>query len=267
MTPLLVNLLGTAGAALAVVLVAFVVGVVTGQHKVVDVAWGAGFAAVAITGLWLSAGHGDPANRWLVTALTVVWGLRLSVHIGLRARGTGEDPRYEEMLARAKGSRNAYAFRMIYLLQGVTLWFVSLPVQVAQYHDGPLTGWAAIGIALWLVGFAFETIGDAQLARFRADPASHGRVLDTGLWRYTRHPNYFGDACVWWGLFALACLAWPGPLTVLSPLLMTYLLVRKTGKPLLERHLARTRPGYAEYVARTSGFLPWPPRSSHSKGQ
>jgi steroid 5-alpha reductase family enzyme len=149
---------------------------------------------------------------------------------------------------------------MIYLLQGVTLWFVSIPVQVAVHRGGPVTGWAAIGVILWAVGFFFETVGDWQLARFRADPATRGTVLDTGLWRYTRHPNYFGDACVWWGLFALACLhpaAWS---TILSPLLMTHFLARKTGKPLLESHLTRTRPGYADYVARTSGLLPLPPR-------
>ncbi|GAA3197534.1 DUF1295 domain-containing protein [Dactylosporangium siamense] len=255
-------MLGTLAAAFAVVLVAFAIGAATGRHRVVDVAWGLGFAAVAVTGFVLSAGHGDPATRWLVTALTVIWGVRLAAHIGIRSIGAPEDPRYERLLSKAKGSRTAYAFRMIYLLQGVTLWFVSLPVQVAQHHEGPLSWWAAIGVTIWLVGFTFETVGDAQLARFRADPANRGRVLDSGLWRYTRHPNYFGDACVWWGLFALACLQWQGWLTVASPLLMTWFLTRKTGKPLLEEQLRRTKPGYADYVERTSGFFPLPkPRS------
>ncbi|WP_433041180.1 DUF1295 domain-containing protein [Dactylosporangium sp. CS-033363] len=253
-------LAATLGAALAVVLVFFAVGTATNRHRVVDVAWGTGFAAVALTGLLLSHGRGADGTRWLVTALTVGWGLRLSIHIGRRSRGAPEDPRYDELLAKAKGSRMWYALRSIYLLQGLTLWFVSLPVQAAQYYGRGLTPWAAIGAALWLLGFAFETVGDRQLDRFRADPAGRGRVLDTGLWRYSRHPNYFGDACVWWGLYALAALAWPGPLTVLSPLLMTWLLAAKTGKPLLERHLTERRPGYAAYVARTSGFVPWPPR-------
>jgi len=248
-------LAGTLAAALAVVLVFFAIGAATGRHRVVDVAWGIGFAAVALTGLALTGGRG-----WLPAALTVGWGLRLSVHIGLRGRGAPEDPRYDELLSRAKGSRTWYALRMVYLLQGLTLWFVSLPVQAAQYYGHGLSPWAAIGVALWLTGFVFESVGDRQLARFRADPANRGRVLDTGLWRYTRHPNYFGDACVWWGLYALAATSWPGPLTVLSPLLMTWLLARKTGKPLLERHLATTRPDYAAYAARTSGFIPWPPR-------
>ena len=117
-----------------------------------------------------------------------------------------------------------------------------------------------MGAALWAVGFAFETVGDLQLTRFSSDPANRGRVLDTGLWRYTRHPNYFGDACVWWGLSVVAFSAWPGILTVLSPVLMTWLLARGTGKPLLEKDIGSRRPGYREYVERTSGFLPLPPR-------
>jgi steroid 5-alpha reductase family enzyme len=254
---MILMLLGTLGAAYAVVLAAFAVGVATGRHAGVDVAWGLGFVAVAITGALLSGG--DPPMVRLVTALTVAWGVRLAVHIALRNRGMGEDPRYERLLARAPGNRTAYAFRVIYLFQGAVLWFVSLPVQMAQRY-ATLSAWAAVGVVLWLVGFLFETVGDRQLERFRRDPASKGRVLDTGLWRYTRHPNYFGDACVWWGLYALACLSWQGALTVLSPLLMTYLLVAKTGKPLLERSLTRNRPGYADYAERTSGFVPRRPR-------
>ncbi|MEU4241307.1 DUF1295 domain-containing protein [Actinoplanes sp. NPDC026619] len=254
MTTLLVS---TAAAALVVMLAAFGIGVARGVHKGVDVAWGLGFAAVAIAAVALNA---DRPMAWLVAALTVIWGVRLAVHIGRQAgRHQGEDPRYEEMLGRAKGSRTWYAFRSVYLLQWITLWFVSLPVQVAARY-APLNALAVIGVLIWAVGLFFEAVGDEQLARFRADPAAKGRVLDTGLWRYTRHPNYFGDACVWWGLFALAALHWTGWLTVLSPLLMTWFLAAKTGKPLMERHLAETRPGYAEYVARTSGFVPRPPR-------
>jgi steroid 5-alpha reductase family enzyme len=128
-------------------------------------------------------------------------------------------------------------------------------------EKGPIGVAAWIGAALWLVGFVFEAVGDRQLARFRADPANRGQVMDRGLWRYTRHPNYFGDACVWWGLFLIACDHWTGSLTVLSPALMTFFLVKGTGKPLLEKGMRRTRPGYGEYAARTSGFFPLPPRS------
>jgi steroid 5-alpha reductase family enzyme len=258
--PLLANLGLTLATALVVVAIAFVIGVRSGRHRIIDVFWGLGFAAVALVGLGLSAGHGDPARRWLVTALTVVWGVRLAVHIARRGRGAPEDPRYERLLARAPGSRNLYALRTVYLLQGVSLWFISWPVQVAQYEPAGLGVVAWLGVGVWAVGLFFEAVGDAQLSRFQADPARRGTVLDSGLWRYTRHPNYFGDACVWWGLWLLSVASVVGVVTVVCPLVMTYLLTRRTGKPLLEAHLASTRPGYAAYVARTSGFVPLPPR-------
>jgi steroid 5-alpha reductase family enzyme len=247
---------------LAVVLVlgvTFAVAVRLGRHAVVDVAWGLGFAAVAGTSYLLSAGDGDPLRRLLLLALTTLWGVRLAMHIGLRSRGHGEDPRYEELLATAPGSRRLFALRRIYLTQGVVLWFVSLPVQVAAFQTSRpgLIAWS--GVVVWLIGFGFEAVGDYQLTRFRNDPSSRGKVLDTGLWRYTRHPNYFGDACVWWGLWLVAVDAWPGILTVLSPVLMTWLLAKGTGKPLLEKDIGARRPGYADYVRRTSGFLPLPP--------
>ncbi len=144
------------------------------------------------------------------------------------------------------------------------MWFISLPVQVAMYERDPLGVIMVVGAGVWLIGFAFESIGDRQLARFRADPASRGQVMDRGLWRYTRHPNYFGDACLWWGIFVVACAQWQGALTILSPVLMTWTLVAKTGKPLLEHDIARRRPGYADYVARTSGFIPRRPRAHPS---
>jgi steroid 5-alpha reductase family enzyme len=262
MSPLAMNLAVSACAALAVVLTAFVFGVVLGRHRGVDVAWGLGFVAVAVTTYLLSAGDGDPVRRAVVTALTVVWGLRLAAHIAWRGWGHGEDRRYERPLAHAPGNRHVYALGVVYLLQGALIWFISLPVQVAQYSSAPADAWLAVGVAVWLVGFGFETVGDAQLLRFTSDPANAGRVLDTGLWRYTRHPNYFGDACVWWGLYLLAATSGgAGAATILSPLLMTWFLAAKTGKPLLEASLLQRRPGYADYVNRTSGFIPLPPRS------
>lgn len=249
-----------AGAALAVMLATFVFALSRGRHRYVDVAWGAAFTAVAASAYGMSAGHGDPARRALVLALTAVWGLRLAVHIARRGRGHGEDPRYEAYLAKARGSRAAYALRAVYLLQGALVLVVSLPVQAASYIPGPLGPAAAVGVLLWLTGVLFEAVGDHQLARFKADPAHRGRIMDRGLWSWTRHPNYFGDFCVWWGLFAVACDAWQAAaVSVVSPLAMSYLLTRGSGKALLERHMA-DRPGWADYVSRTSGFLPRPPR-------
>jgi steroid 5-alpha reductase family enzyme len=254
------NLLAALGAALAVLLVTFAFGVRMGKHRVVDIAWGLAFSAIALTTYAMSTGHGDPVRRALVTALTVIWGVRLAGHIFLRARGAPEDPRYETLLKKAPGNPNVYALTRVYLLQAVIAWFVSLPVQVVQYDKGPLAWWAVFGIAVWAVGFFFESVGDWQLTRFKADSSNKGKVLDTGLWRYTRHPNYFGDACVWWGLYLLAVGTWAGAAMILSPVLMTYFLAGKTGRPLMDEHMTRTRPEYAAYVRRTSGFVPRRPR-------
>lgn len=259
------QLLVTAGVAAAVMAVAFGIALRAGRHAVVDVAWGVGFGVVALAGFGMSRGRGPDPVRELVTALTVVWGVRLGVHILRRNRGTGEDRRYAEILGRAPGNRAWYALRSIYLPQAAALWFVSLPVQVAQHARGSLPPIAVAGAVVWAAGCACEAVADHQLSRFRADPATSGRVLDRGLWRYSRHPNYFGDTCVWWGLYLIACTTWQGALTVLSPLLMTWLLARGTGKPLLERDIAARRPAYAAYVARTSGFVPLPPR--HPSGR
>lgn len=248
-----------AAAALAVMLATFAVAVAKGLHRLVDVAWGVGFTAVALVSYAASAGEGDDARRLAVTVLTAVWGLRLAVHIAARGRGHGEDERYEKMLAKAPGNRNLYALRMIYLLQGALVLLISLPVQAALYIPGRVGPVAYAGGALWLAGLFFEAVGDRQLARFKADPSHRGRIMDRGLWSWTRHPNYFGDFCVWWGLFLFVC---DDPVvaaaTVVAPLVMSYLLINGSGKRLLERHMA-DRPGFAAYAGRTSGFFPLPP--------
>lgn len=254
------NLWVTAVVTLAVFLVTFVVGVAKRLHRVVDVAWGLGFAAIALATFALSAHHGTWWNRALPTVLTAAWGIRLALHIFTRGRGQAEDPRYAELLSRARGNPDWYALRLVYLPQAAIMWFVSLPVQTVQYQNHTAVWALALGSALWAVGFAFEAIGDYQLARFRRDPSTKSQVLNTGIWRFTRHPNYFGDATVWWGLWLLGAGSWVGVAMVLSPVLMTYLLVAKTGKPLLEKDIATRRPGYAEYVRQTSGFFPLPPR-------
>ena len=248
-------------AAVAVTLaITFAIALWRGHHSVVDVTWGLGFAVIAITSLIASSGHGDATRRVLVAALTTIWGLRLAIHIGRRNWGKGEDPRYAELLAHAPGNPNLYALRKVYLTQGGVMWFVSLPVQVAMYLGASAGVLTWVGSAVWGVGFFFESVGDWQLGKFRADPNSKGQVMDRGLWRYTRHPNYFGDACVWWGLYLIAAQQWQGAVTILSTAAMTYTLANGTGKPMLEKGMAERRPGYAEYVRRTSGFIPLPPR-------
>lgn len=253
-------------AGLVVLLAAtFAIAVRQSRHSVIDTVWGLGFVVVSAISWLLSAGHGDDGRRLLLLVLVAVWGIRLAVHIGHRARGGHEDPRYVDMLSPAPGSRNVYALRRVYLPQAVVLLVVSLTVQVGMFSTGRL-GWLALmGVLLWILGFVFETVGDWQLAQFKADPSKRGTVLNTGLWRYTRHPNYFGDAAVWAGLFLAAADSWPGVLTILSPALMIWTLAGKTGKPLTEKAMAE-RPGYKEYIESTSGFLPLPPRGSGRAG-
>ncbi|MFC9388698.1 DUF1295 domain-containing protein [Streptomyces venezuelae] len=257
---LLINLVACAATAGALLLATFAVAVRRGLHRIVDIAWGLAFSAVAVVTWLLSAGHGDDGRRLLAAAATVLWGLRLAAHIARRSRGHGEDPRYTALLAKAPGNRTLYALRTVYLGQAALVWLISLPVQAASYSSAPLDLPAFCGIALWALGLAFEAVGDHQLARFKQDPANRGRIMDKGLWAWTRHPNYFGDCLVWWGLYVLACTAWQPALTVLvSPVLMTALLTVGSGKRLLEKHMSG-RPGYAAYAARTSGFFPLPPR-------
>ena len=246
------QLLVTAAVTLVAVVLTFGIARARRRYDTVDTFWGLGFALVAAVAF--PFGDGPLPLRLVVLFLTVVWGVRLSAHLHLRNHKLPEDPRYARMAAGP-----LRMFVRVYLFQGVVLYFVSLPVQFAMDGTGfGVLGW--LGVVVWLIGFAFETIGDEQLRRFKADPGNRGRVLDAGLWRYTRHPNYFGDACVWWGLYLLACSTWPGAATILSPVAMTFTLARGTGKPMLEKGMARTRPAYAQYVERTSGFFPLPPR-------
>jgi steroid 5-alpha reductase family enzyme len=227
-----------------------------------DTVWSLGFVIIAAVSFALSAGHGDGGRRLLVLALTAIWGLRLSVYVFVRNHRQGESARYASLLRRNRGSLAAFVLRYVYWKQGRIMWFVSLPVQAAMYEHAGVSVVTWAGVALWVIGFSFETIGDEQLRRFRADPANAGQVMDRGLWRYTRHPNYFGDMVLWFGLWLLACSHWLGLVLVVAPLYMANMLVRHTGKKLLEKHLARSRgDAYAEYVSRTSGFVPLPPRS------
>lgn len=227
-----------------------------GRHSVIDVTWGLLFCVAAVVAFLGSAGHGDTARRWLLLVLTLLWGGRLALHIGRRSLGKGEDPRYERMLAN-RGQLQTIA--LVYGLQGLLAFLISAPLQVGAFEPGGLTPLAFVGVALWVVGVLFEGIGDWQLEQFKADRSNRGTVMDRGLWRFTRHPNYFGDACVWIGLFAVTAERWPGILTFFAPLIMVYLLAFGSGKQVLERAMAE-RPGYREYMQRTSGFIPWPPR-------
>jgi steroid 5-alpha reductase family enzyme len=257
---LLLSVLANAVAVAVLMAATMVTALRIGKQSIVDVVWGLGFGLVAVVSFVLSAGTGDGLRRALVLVMPVVWGLRLAVHIGRRNAGRPEDPRYEELFSSTSGSAASVVLRKVYLPQGLAMLFVSLPIPVAAVTVGGLQWWAWAGVLVWAVGVFFETVGDYQLSAFRADPGNRGKLMDRGLWRYTRHPNYFGDACVWWGIWLVAAASWVGLATVVCPAAMTYLLTAKTGKALMEKGLSKSKPGYAQYVARTSGFLPLPPK-------
>ena len=250
------------GTILSVLTLVWMLSVMLRDASIADVCWGLGF--VLLAWLYCLLSPTLTPRSWLVAALMTLWGTRLSLHIFRRSRGTGEDPRYQAMRA---SHGQAFWWRSlfsVFWLQGAILWFVALPLLVSVNAAGPaaLTVLDGLGILCFAVGFGFEVVGDHQLERFKADPGNRGKVLDSGLWRYTRHPNYFGDATMWWGMYAIAASTPGGWLTVLSPSLMTLLLMRVSGVTLLENGLKASKPGYRAYIASTPAFFPWFPRAS-----
>ncbi len=227
--------------------------------SIVDIFWGIGFIVANATYLLLS---GDVYTRkWLVFGLVTLWGLRLSGYLLYRNYGKEEDFRYQEFRRHFGAKRYWwFSFFQVFLLQGSLIALVSLPLlginTYTQSNDLNALDYAAV--VLWIVGFLFESVGDYQLTRFKNNPDNKGKVLDTGLWRYTRHPNYFGDVTVWWsfGLFSIAAGAY---WHVAGSLIMTYLIIKISGVSLLERSLKDTKPQYRDYVAKTSAFFPWFP--------
>ena len=233
--------------------------------SLVDRLWPVFIAGAALTYFVLLRPDGARA-RWML-ALVLVWGLRLCFYITRRNWGHGEDRRYQTIRARNQPN---FAFKSLYLvfaLQTLLAWAVAMPFLPGFASTQPLGALDMAGIVLACVGIAFEAIGDAQMSGFKADPANKGRVMDRGLWRYTRHPNYFGEACAWWGLWLLAVggaglgAAW----TVLSPLLMTVLLLKVSGVSLLEKDIGDRRPAYRDYILRTPAFVPWLPRDKGTR--
>jgi steroid 5-alpha reductase family enzyme len=227
-----------------------------GRISVIDVAWGLALSAIAVVAAVV--GTGTPWRRWVIAALVVVWGARLSRHIFSRSRGQGEDPRYAALLG---GGGLEVAIRKVYLPQGLAICLLALPVMAAAHWDVAATWLVWVGVVVWAVGVWFEAVGDAQLAAYKRDP-DRGPVMDRGLWGWTRHPNYFGDALLWWGIWlagGLACGWWQGLVTVLAPLAMTHFLRNVTGAKLLEETMSQ-REGWAEYAARVPLFVPRPPR-------
>jgi len=237
----------------------WLISVVIKDASIVDITWGLGFATVA-TVLWIADDSRSSLDT-LLWIMTLMWGLRLCLYLARRNLGHGEDYRYVAMRKRWGPAFPVISFLTVYTLQGTLMWVVSLPVQLSHRQEGSIGVLAIIGVALWLVGFYFESVGDLQLRRFKADPSNEGKVLDTGLWRYTRHPNYFGDACVWWGIALVACSVSVGRWGLIGAAVMNVLLLKVSGVALLERSLKRRKPDYQAYVERTSAFIPRPPKA------
>lgn len=246
---------------LVLMVLIWLISVLVSDASIVDMVWGLGFVLVAWA-TYLTSNSTGPRSL-LMTLLVTVWGLRLSGYLVWRNLGEEEDKRYQKMRAENPESFWWQSLFKVFLLQGLLMWVISFPVIAAQVSGSGLFWLDYLAIVVWGAGLVFESVGDYQLARFKTRPGSEDKVMDSGLWRYTRHPNYFGDFCVWWGhyLVALAAGAW---WTVFSPLLMSFLLMRFSGVSLLEKTITSRRPGYADYVARTNTFFPGPPSDGAS---
>jgi steroid 5-alpha reductase family enzyme len=247
-------------AVLAMMLLGWVVSLVYKNVTIVDSLWGLGFVLIAWLTLFMAGGF--DGRKVLITSLVTLWGLRLFLHLSWRNWGHGEDPRYGSWRKESGDRFWLVSLFKVFILQSIFLWTIALALQWGQLSSQParLTWLDYLGLGLWMIGFFFEAVGDWQLARFKANPNSKGMVMDQGLWAYTRHPNYFGETLIWWGIF-LITLATPGSWwTIISPIIITVVLLKMTGVTLMEKTIVHTRPGYSEYIAKTNAFLPWFPK-------
>ena len=260
----MISYLFALGAILLVAALAWVVSVLKDDVSFVDSLWSLFFLLAALV---LAVEFELPSTRaTLVLALVAVWALRLSTHITIRNWGEPEDYRYQTIRANNEPGFVVKSLYIVFGLQGVLAWIVAAPLLPSMSSVAAL-GWLDfVALGLWVFGFVFEAVGDYQLSRFKADPASRGRVLNAGLWRYTRHPNYFGEFCIWWAfwLFAVAAGGW---WTIFAPVLMSFLLLRVSGVAMLEKTIGERRPEYAEYVRSTNAFFPGPVRVNSGSRQ
>ncbi|MBT8372926.1 MAG: DUF1295 domain-containing protein [Desulfobacterales bacterium] len=227
---------------------------------IVDSLWGLGFVLIA----WItfSLSEGFVGRKLLIAALVTLWGMRLCIFLSKRNWGAGEDPRYGEWRQKSGERFWLVSLFKVFLLQACFMWAIALVLQLGQLSPTPgqFIWLDMVGVFIWLIGFFFEAVGDWQLARFKANPATKGRVMDRGLWAYTRHPNYFGEFLIWWGFFIITLSTPNSWWTVISPIIVTAVLLKMTGIPLTEGTIVKSRPGYTDYIKRTSAFVPWFPK-------
>jgi steroid 5-alpha reductase family enzyme len=251
------------GVAIGSVLFLWLISIPLRDVSIIDMFFAVILMAIAAACLALSAAH--PERKWLIATMVGIWGVRITWHLVRRNWGHGEDPRYTKLRSWVPDDRsfNWLALRKVFLLQGIVVWFVALPVQftLGQAEPSGLGFLAWAGASLWAIGFVTEWLADEQLRSFKADPSKRGTVLQSGLWRYSRHPNYFGELCVWWGIFLVACEVPLGWLTIIGPVVYSHLVINITGQRTLDKKLSREKPGYREYMESTSGLIPMPPRT------
>ena len=238
----------------------WIISVLIKNAGIVDIFWGLGFIAAAVFYFYKT---GDPTPRKiLIVTIVTIWGIRLSAYIAWRNHGKGEDFRYRNFRQNFGEKRYWwFSFFQVFMLQGTLMWLISAPLLGAQFYSqgSSLNFFDYSGIVIWIIGFLFEAGGDYQLAAFKSDEKNRGKILDKGFWKYTRHPNYFGDSAAWWG-YGLICIAAGSYLPFLGVILMTALIIKISGVALLEKSLADKKPGYNEYIARTNAFIPWFPK-------
>lgn len=250
----------TLAAVIAFMVIIWILSLILKDSSIVDITWGLGFTLIGWLTYWLADGFRERAL--LLSVLVTVWGVRLALHIGIRNIGKGEDPRYQ---AFRKNWGEKYwwgSFFQVFLLQAVLCWIISLAVQAGQISQEPSqASWLTwLGLTVWIVGFYFEAVGDWQLTRFKSNPDNKGKVMNSGLWRYSRHPNYFGESLIWWGIFLIVLEDISNIWTIISPIVITFLLLKVSGVVMLERTITKRRPAYADYIDRTNAFIPWFPK-------
>jgi len=235
----------------------WIISVIRQDASTVDVFWGLGFVLLAVVSA--ITGDGFVGRKAVVATLVGIWGLRLAGYIVIRNWGKGEDYRYQAFRQRWGKSYWWVSFFQVFMLQGLLMWIIALSLMAAESNRTPdhFAVLDILGASVWCVGFFFEAVGDWQLARFRADPANEGKVMRSGLWAYTRHPNYFGEATMWWGLYLIAAGTRWGFWTIFSPVLITFMLLRVSGVALLEKAQVQAKPKYRDYMDSTSAFIPW----------
>ena len=259
-SPLVELFLYTGAVVAALMLGAWLASLPLKNASIADIVWGSGFVLIAWA-TFFTVNRPPDLRQALLVGIPTLWGLRLSLHLFKRNRSKPEDERYKAMRAKHPGQFWLVSLVTVFGLQGLLMFVVSLPVQLGQLEPSAPMGWSAYaGLALCGVGLFFEVVGDWQLAQFSKNAANKGKTMNTGLWRYTRHPNYFGDSCVWWGLGLVALQTQYGLWGLLGPALITYLLTQVSGVPMLEKAMLKRNPAYKNYQAVTSAFIPWPPK-------